>query len=84
MRNWKKFFSLVFYRRIWNQMTSTYKITVTFHLKSGTKLRVLCDDITIKASSSGSLGSYSIDGLRAGGAMFINLEEVAAITYVRN
>ena len=59
---------------------TTYKYNATFHLKSGKELVVRCDDIKIK-TTGGDLTEYSMDGSHPGDALYIRIDDVAAITY---
>ena len=61
----------------------TFKLTVTFHLKSGNKLVVPCDDITWKTDGN-NLTGYDITGMKAGSLSFCALDQIEAITYVKN
>lgn len=61
---------------------ATYRIRVTFHMKSGRSIVVLCDDMTYKSDRvTGSLTEYSITGARAGDMNFISMNDVEAISY---
>ncbi len=59
-----------------------YNLVVTFHMKSGENILVECDDISIKTTGN-DLVSYDLQGVRKGTAMYIRLDDVSAITYVR-
>jgi len=58
----------------------SYKLMVTFHLKSGTKVDVPCDDIKIK-HEGGRLIEYNMEGCATNLAFYIRLDDISAITY---
>ena len=61
----------------------TFKLTATFHMKSGSKLIIPCDDLTWKTDGNNLL-SYNISGMQSGRLSFCALNQVEAITYVKN
>lgn len=61
-------------------LPTTFKYDATFHLKSGEKLVVRCDDIKITYNGS-ELTSYNMLGVGTGDALYIRLDDISAITY---
>lgn len=61
----------------------SYIITVSFLMKSGVVVDVLCDDIKIKTQNN-ELMSYEFTGNRNGDALYIRLDDISAIKYVKN
>ena len=57
----------------------TYKMVVTFTLKSGRQIDVKCDDVKITIQGN-DLVSYKLEGAAAG-LMYLRVEDISAITY---
>ena len=57
----------------------TYKMVVTFTLKSGCQIDVKCDDVKITIHGNEIVG-YKLDGA-VNRLMYLRIEDISAITY---
>ena len=57
----------------------TYKMVVTFTLKSGCQIDVKCDDVKITIQGNEIVG-YKLDGA-VNRLMYLRFEDISAITY---
>ncbi len=57
----------------------TYKMVVTFTLKSGCQIDVKCDDVKITIQGNEIVG-YKLDGA-VNRLMYLRIEDISAITY---
>lgn len=60
---------------------TSYKILVSFHLKSGEVIKIPCDDFKLQHRGNELVG-YDIIGAKVGAATYIRLDDVSAVTYV--
>lgn len=56
-----------------------YNTVVVFHMKSGSTLRVPCDNFTFEHNDNG-LVSYKLTGGMTGALLYVNLREVESLT----
>lgn len=61
----------------------TFKLTAMFHMKSGSVVYVRCDSLKITKNGN-ELVSYEITGVSAEDSLYIRLDDVSAIQYIRN
>lgn len=62
---------------------TTHRLRVSFHMKSGKTIEVLCDKMEVERTSDGKLNGYNITGRKMGSASFISLLDIEAITYIK-
>jgi hypothetical protein len=68
-------------KRLLGFKSHTFNKVVVFHMKSGDKLRIPCDEFTFK-HSGGELQSYYFTGNMAGTLITVQLTEIESITQI--
>lgn len=59
----------------------SYKVLVSFHMKSGEVIKVRCDDFKLQHQAN-ELTGYEFIGVVPGDATYIRLDDISAVTYV--